>query len=121
MTLIYKPDISDAIKELDNSNFTIIGESPTNETEFAERVAFYTDATSETTKPSPVTWSAVETKYNELMVAYNNNSYARERVKSYDSVKEQLDKLFHDIDEGKLDKTGSFYLGIKAVKDANPK
>lgn len=121
MKLIYKPDISDAIKELDKSNFTIIGESPTNEKEFAERVTFYTDATAKTTKPSPITWSAVETKYNELMVAFNNNSYARERVKSYDSISEQLDKLFHDIDEGKLDKTGSFYSAIKEVKDKYPK
>ena len=55
------------------------------------------------------------------MVAFNNNSYARERVKSYDSISEQLDKLFHDIDEGKLDKTGSFYSAIKEVKDKYPK
>jgi hypothetical protein len=121
MKLIYKPDISTAINALDKSNFTIIGESPTNETEFVERVTFYTDATAETTKPSPITWSDVETKFNELMVAYNNNAYARERVNSYEEITEQLDKLFHDIDEGKLDKTGSFYLGIKAVKDSNPK
>ena len=40
---------------------------------------------------------------------------------AYPDIKEQLDKLFHDIDEGKLDKTGSFYTALKAVKDANPK
>ena len=55
------------------------------------------------------------------MVAYNNNDYARQRAESYDTVGNQLDKLFHDIDEGKLGKTGSFYSAIKAVKDANPK
>jgi len=36
MTLILKPNIAEAIKELDNSNFTLIGDEPTNETEFAE-------------------------------------------------------------------------------------
>jgi hypothetical protein len=36
---------------------------------------------------------------------------------SYPSISDQLDKLFHDIDDGKLDKTGSWYLAIKATKD----
>jgi len=39
----------------------------------------------------------------------------------YLSWNEQLDKLYHDIDDGKLDKTGSWYTHIKAVKDANSK
>jgi len=36
---------------------------------------------------------------------------------SYPSIADQLDKLYHDIDDGKLDKTGSWYLAIKATKD----
>ena len=36
---------------------------------------------------------------------------------SYPNIPDQLDKLFHDIDDGKLDKTGSWYLAIKATKD----
>ena len=36
---------------------------------------------------------------------------------SYPSIGDQLDMLFHDIDDGKLDKTGSWYLAIKATKD----
>jgi len=36
---------------------------------------------------------------------------------SYPSIADQLDKLYHDIDDGKLDKTGSWYTAIKAVKD----
>ena len=43
------------------------------------------------------------------------------RKKEYLSWNEQLDKLYHDIDDGKLDKTGSWYKHIKAVKDANSK
>ena len=36
---------------------------------------------------------------------------------SYKSVPDQLDQLWHDIDDGKLDKTGSWYTAIKAGKD----
>jgi len=36
---------------------------------------------------------------------------------SYPSISDQLDQLYHDIDDGKLDKTGSWYLAIKATKD----
>ena len=36
---------------------------------------------------------------------------------SYPNIPDQLDKLYHDIDDGKLDKTGSWYLAIKATKD----
>jgi len=43
------------------------------------------------------------------------------RKTEYLSWQEQLDKLWHDINDGKLDKTGSWYKHIKAVKDANSK
>ena len=36
---------------------------------------------------------------------------------SYPSIPDQLDMLFHDITDGKLDETGSWYLAIKATKD----
>ena len=36
-------------------------------------------------------------------------------------LEDQLDKLLHDIDQEKLDKTGSWYRNIKQVKDDNPK
>ena len=42
----------------------------------------------------------------------------------YESLATQLDKLYHDIDSGKLGndaKTGDFYVGRKAVKDKYPK
>ena len=43
------------------------------------------------------------------------------RKKEYKSWNQQLDQLWHDIDDGKLDKNGSWYKHIKAVKDANAK
>tara|TARA_B100001093_G_C26811527_1_gene1007775 strand:- start:56 stop:427 length:372 start_codon:yes stop_codon:yes gene_type:complete len=43
------------------------------------------------------------------------------RILAFPSVGEQLDLLYHDIDNNKLDKTGEFYKTLKAVKDSNPK
>ena len=48
--------------------------------------------------------------------------YARFRTDSmidgsYPSIPDQLDKLFHDITDGKLDETGSWYQAVKATKD----
>ena len=36
-------------------------------------------------------------------------------------TEEQLDKLYHDMNSDKGDKTGEWFKSIKAVKDANPK
>lgn len=50
--------------------------------------------------------------------------YVPARVAEYEPLKLQLDKLWHDIDDGKFGadaKTGSFYASIKAIKDAHPK
>ena len=52
------------------------------------------------------------------------NGYKYDRENAYPEIKEQLDKLSHDIDGGLLGedaKTGSWYLAIKEVKDDNPK
>ena len=46
------------------------------------------------------------------------------RAAYYETLGTQLDKLYHDIDSGKLGndaKTGDFYIGRKAVKDKYPK
>ena len=39
----------------------------------------------------------------------------------FPEIGEQLDKLFHDIENGTLDQTGEFFTALKAVKDSNPK
>jgi hypothetical protein len=43
------------------------------------------------------------------------------RAKEYPRLQEQMDMLWHAIDENKLDKTSDFYLRLKAVKDKYPK
>mgnify|MGYP001284397542 CR=1 FL=1 len=50
-----------------------------------------------------------------------NATYKLNRAKSYKSIKDQLDLLYHDMTAGKGDNTGEWYKHIKAIKDANPK
>ena len=50
-----------------------------------------------------------------------NKKYRVERVDSYGSIGEQLDKLYHDMKDGKLGvaaTTGSWFVGITSVKTA---
>lgn len=50
--------------------------------------------------------------------------YAEERRQSYPDLTEQLDKLYHDIDDGLFGenaKMSGFYLARKRVKEAYPK
>ena len=57
----------------------------------------------------------IQTKLDELQVQYNNNEYQRKRDAEYPSIKDQLDKIYHEgIDKWKEDM-------IKPVKDKHPK
>ena len=58
-------------------------------------------------------------EYNAALEEYKKVAHKINRLTDYNalSIGEQLDNLWHDIDEGKLDKTGSFYTSIKTVKD----
>jgi len=73
---------------------------------------------SDITKPTDSQIASYETAGNtqEALVLV-----LEKRKTEYLTWQEQLDKLWHDIDDGKLDKTGSWYKHIKAVKDANSK
>ena len=59
-----------------------------------------------------------------------NNSYKSQRrlgvgtTSGYDTIENQLDQLYHDMQDGKLGvaaTTGSWYVGITSVKTAFPK
>ena len=63
------------------------------------------------------TWAEITAELNDMKAEYD--SYAGKRKRRYPGFNEQLDQLFHDIEDGKLDKTGSWYTTIKAIKDAN--
>ena len=49
------------------------------------------------------------------------NKWKNDRLNLYEQLGEQLDKLWHDIDNGTLDKNGGWYKAIKEIKDGNPK
>ena len=69
----------------------------------------------------PISKEDIEAKIAELDVT-EAHIFPRANDFQYKlPIAEQLDKLFHDIDNGTVDKTGEFYTAIKAIKDANPK
>jgi 4-hydroxyphenylpyruvate dioxygenase-like putative hemolysin len=59
--------------------------------------------------------------YNEATVQAYIDANAYKTARKYPSLGEQLDMLWHAIDNGTLNKTSDFYTAIKAVKDAHPK
>tara|TARA_B000000557_G_scaffold74031_1_gene58887 strand:- start:811 stop:1044 length:234 start_codon:yes stop_codon:yes gene_type:complete len=62
-------------------------------------------------------------EYNAALEEYKKVAHKINRLTDFNalSIGEQLDNLWHDIDEGKLDKTGKFYTSIKVIKDKYPK
>jgi len=73
-----------------------------------------------------------EAEYNETIDAWaeeiraneidkETNGYKYDRQSAYPALAEQFDKLWHDINDGKLDNTGAFFTALKTVKDDNPK
>jgi len=69
-------------------------------------------------KPTDSQLNSYETAGN---TRETNDTVLFKRKIEYLSWQEQLDKLYHDINDDKLDKNGSWYKHIKAVKDANSK
>lgn len=49
------------------------------------------------------------------------NGYKVARQSAYPPIAEQLDKLYHDINNGTLDTTGEFFTALNTVKTDNPK
>ena len=76
---------------------------------------------------NPITELPTEAELNaklaEMQSAYDekNLPYKTNRRKEYPYIFDQIEMLYDDIESGKLDKTGSFYTAIKAVKDKYPK
>jgi hypothetical protein len=61
----------------------------------------------------------IEAKIVELKTAYDAKEYQRQR--EYPAIGDQLDMLWHAIDDGTLDKTSDFYTSLKVTKDKYPK
>ena len=65
------------------------------------------------------TQSQIDAEIIRLASVYEAKEY--QRLRQYPSLGDQLDMLWHAIDNGTLNKTSDFYTAIKAVKDAHPK
>ena len=65
------------------------------------------------------TQSQIDAEIIRLASVYNAQEY--QRLRQYPPLGDQLDMLWHAIDNGTLNKTSDFYTAIKAVKDAHPK
>ena len=62
----------------------------------------------------------VKKKYEEYILEYDQSAGKRKRIEHYPELKEQLDMLYHDIDQGLLGgqaKESQFYTTIKQIKD----
>ena len=59
-----------------------------------------------------------------ILKMHEVSAHVNERIYHYRSWQHQLDMLYNDIEAGKFGedaKTGSWYLWIKGIKEANPK
>ena len=72
-------------------------------------------------KGTPIPKADIEAKMVEVQAEYDSNQYQRDRV--YPSIGDQLDMLWHSIDQNPSLKSEyfEFYEAIKAVKVKNPK
>ena len=70
---------------------------------------------------TPIPKADIEAKMVELQADYDAKQYQRDRI--YPSIGDQLDMLWHSIDEDPTLKSKyfTFYEAIKAVKVKNPK
>jgi len=70
---------------------------------------------------TPISVSDIQAKMVEVQAEYDANQYQRDRV--YPSIGDQLDMLWHSIDQNPKLKSEyfEFYEAIKAIKVKHPK
>ena len=64
--------------------------------------------------PNNITEKQITDKHAELVTAYNNKKYQRDRAKEYPSIVDQLDDIYHNGIDG-------WKATIKTTKDKYPK
>ena len=127
-----KPDIHDVLADLEDkkiiSDWNYNGDDPTCEEEFNER--FVKIVPNEegwgerVTDPSKfgITYQEVMSHYDMIMKEFNAIKHVRER--KYPKVEEQLDQLWHDIDDGILGeeaKNSKWFQNISKIKNSSHK
>ena len=96
-------DLHKAIRAIHNSVVTINGD--TQDTIVAK---------DENGNEVTINWSSVNSWVDP-------DQYKIDRASEYPNIAEQLDKLYHDINNGTLTTSGDFYSAINAVKTKYPK
>ena len=110
------PDITHVLSEkYKGMEWSLNGES-TTEAEFNE--GFTIHKANGVAEP---TWAKLQEQLAEMQADYDSKQYQRDRQPEYPAIGEQLDLLWHAIDDGTLDKTSDFYTSLKATKDKYPK
>ena len=59
----------------------------------------------------------IQAEITRLQTEHDSKEYSRNRRKEYPEIGDQLDMLWHGMDDGTLTKVDSFYNAIKTVKD----
>ena len=122
------PDVYDALEKLGAKSYKYTGENPTSEEDFYEKFTQTKDDSSgwavEITDRSElcVTYQQVISTMNKMINEYNQTKNIRER--KYPEVEEQLDQLWHDIDDGILGegaKNSKWYQNISKIKNFSNK
>ena len=127
-----KPDIHDVLAELEDkkiiSDWSYSGDDPTCEEEFNERFSKIIPNEKgwgvQVNDPSKfgITYQEVMSHYDDIMKEFNAIKHKRER--KYPKVEEQLDQLWHDINDGILGegaKNSKWYQNISKIKNFSNK
>jgi len=69
--------------------------------------------------PTNITTEQIQAEMNRMddkIAKPDNYAYINKRKEEYPSIEKQLDALWHDINNDKLDKNGDFYKMLNNVK-----
>ena len=103
--------IIEAILKIDpNAKVTVIGDD-------INKITWHDD------NPNNISKADIEAKMVEVQAEYDANQYQRDRATAYPPIGDQLDMLWHSIDQNPKLKSEyfEFYEAIKVVKVKHPK
>jgi len=102
------------IQSLDNlvgsGNYSLVGDDS------YENIIEWTEAVT-----TPPTKEQVLTEFERIKQEFQDTTYARYRSNEYPSITDQLDALWHAMDDGVLPKVDGFYDSVKEIKEKFPK
>ena len=101
----YAPTMGDAILSLYGAGCGGPANGPLEDWDFLED------------SKTPPTQVQIDVKIKELQAEYEAQEYARDRVKAYPAIQDQMDMQYHDAVDG----TTTWQEAVQAVKDAHPK